>query len=136
MDLQGALEHLLEGKPLVPQKVHYSDSNYVSPGPYPFVCGSCRFITIGSSIDPENAQQASEDPNTWGDFCQRVHGPYDSGQVAAEDSCRFWKHKEEFFAAQPIAHEFTGYHVGSMQEAGDNSDAESAPEDASEPGEE
>lgn len=62
------------GKPDLPEeapkKVSFKDADYTSPGPYPFVCGTCSYL---------------EDYE-----CSLVKGPY-QGRVSPSDTCRFYK---------------------------------------------
>lgn len=60
------------GKPPeeAPKKTSFREADYVSPGPYPFVCGTCSYFD-----DYE---------------CSLVKGPY-QGKVGPSDSCRFYK---------------------------------------------
>ena len=52
----------------------YRDASYVSPGPFPFTCGTCSYRD--------------------GYDCALVEGPY-NGQISPNDTCRFYKPKPQ-----------------------------------------
>ncbi len=64
----------------VENKADAKTANYIEPGPYPFVCGNCKFIIWGGK-------------GTRNDSCQLVNGPHKQGMISANGSCRLFQAK-------------------------------------------
>jgi hypothetical protein len=66
-------------------KVSKADANFIEEGPYPFVCGNCKFIVWGPSRngdpDPSNLDDGA-------DLCQIV-----DGEIHPDNACRFFHPK-------------------------------------------
>lgn len=65
-----------EEEPEAGGKISYRDCSYTSPGPPPFICGTCEYLT---GADDEMG------------MCSLIDGPYRRGAVDVDDSCRFYK---------------------------------------------
>jgi hypothetical protein len=64
------------------EKTTAKAANYIEPGPYPFVCGNCKFIEWGGK-------------GTRNDSCQLVNGPHKQGMISANGSCRLFQAKPQ-----------------------------------------
>lgn len=65
----------------VSRKTSAAEASYTSPGPIPFTCGNCEYLT---------AEAAPAEPGTpQTGVCELVEGPYD-GQVGLADTCRLF----------------------------------------------
>lgn len=78
-----------------PKKIGPDDCSYTSPGPEPFVCGSCKHMDAYPS--PGGSDEGS--------YCEIVEGPYADGKVDAEDSCRFFEPRKARMILTPIKSE-------------------------------